>query len=84
MQGIFIRGARPASKRAVKEAIASDPRQVSIEATSWFGNEYGGPLPDAPAGTITFVGPDPHRDRRFYGSIAVTNTPDGGRMFRVR
>ena len=69
MQGIFINGARPKSKKAVKEAIAADPASVEIEATSFFGNEYGGPFEAMPDEVIYFVGPDPHRDRRFYGTI---------------
>lgn len=69
MQGIFIKNMRPKSKKAVKEAVASDPMSVAIEATSLFGNEYGGLLSNMPDGEVHFVGPDPHRDRRFYGSI---------------
>ena len=68
MQGIFIGWNRPKSKKEVKEAIlASKP--VRLEATSIFGNEYDGLVADAPDGTYTFVGPDPSRDRRFYGTI---------------
>lgn len=74
MQGIFIHGARPASKKAVKEAIANAPDTVSIEATSFFGNEYDGPVSTAPPGTYHFVGPDPYTKRNFYGSIVVTPT----------
>ena len=71
MQGIFIQGARPASKKAIKEAITADPSRVRLEATSMFGNEYGGPVSEAPAGSYPFVGPDPYRDRKFYGTITV-------------
>ena len=42
---------------------------VALEATSMFGDEYGGPLDDAPDGTYTVVGPDPHRDRKWYATI---------------
>lgn len=68
MQGIFINGSRPKSKKQVKEAIA-DKQRVRLEATSIFGNEFDGMIDDAPDGTYTFVGPDPSRDRRFYGTI---------------
>lgn len=72
MQGIYINHKRPASKKAVKEAIASDPSSVTIEATSLFGNEYDGPLSDMPDGRVSFVGPDPERKRNFYGTIVKT------------
>lgn len=70
-QGIFIKGRRPKSKKEVKEAVAADPSTVGLEATSLFGNEYDGPISHAPIGTHTFVGPDPARDRRFYGNVVV-------------
>jgi len=69
MQGIYLDGwHRPKSKKAVKEAVAAG-RTVVIEATSIFGNDFGGEVVDMPQGTIAFVGPDPHSDRRFYGTI---------------
>ena len=53
----------------MKELAASDPKVVSLEATSIFGNEYQGPITNAPDGTYTFVGPDPYNKRSFYGTI---------------
>ena len=70
MQGIFIDGNRPKSKKAVREAVANG-EHVTLEATSWFGDEYGGSLEAAPDGVYNFVGPNPHSDRRFYGNIVV-------------
>lgn len=72
MQGIFVNGARPKSKKAIKEAIAANPDSVSLEATSIFGNEFDGMVSVAPYGSYTFVGPNPNTDRRFYGTITVT------------
>ncbi len=72
MQGIFVSYTRPKSKKAVREAIAADPSRVTIEATSMFGNEYDGPVADAPNGRYTFVGPDPYTSRKFYGTIVKT------------
>jgi hypothetical protein len=70
MQGLFIAGARPKSKKAVKEAVANDPRSVRAQATSLFGDEYDGPIMSLPSGaSVAFVGPDPYNDRRFYGTI---------------
>lgn len=75
MQGVFLNGARPKSKKQVREAVAAGQR-VRIEATSWFGDEYDGPL-DGYEGTkpIYFVGPDPYTKRSFYGQI--TRGKDG-------
>lgn len=73
MQGIFINYNRPKSKKAVKEACAENPASVRIEATSMFGNEYDGPVADAPDGKYSFVGPDPYTKRNFYGTITITN-----------
>lgn len=74
MQGIYLKGyKRPTSKKAVKEAIANG-EGVVLEATSMFGNEYDGPIADAPDGQYHFVGPDPHTKRNFYGTITKTGT----------
>lgn len=73
MQGIFINGMRPKSKKQVKEAVAADPASVAVEATSMFGNEYGGPAMEMPfGGRIHFVGPDPAESRKFYGTLERT------------
>lgn len=77
MHGIFIHLNRPKSKKAVREALKDENVRnwVILEATSLFGNEYDGPVVDAPAGKYYFVGPDPYNKRNFYGSITVK--PDG-------
>jgi hypothetical protein len=70
MQGIFIKGVRPKSKKQIREAALASPHSVRIEATSMFGNEYGGPATEMPEdATIYFVGPDPYHKRNFYGTI---------------
>lgn len=71
MQGIYIDGYRPKSKKQVKEAAATDASRVSLEATSIFGNESEGPLTDVPDGEYYFVGPCPYTRRSFYGTITV-------------
>ncbi len=68
-QGVFPRFP---TKKAMKEAIASDPSSVSLEATSVFGNEYGGLVSEAPDGTYTVVGPDPYTNRKWYANIVVS------------
>lgn len=72
-QGIYVDYRRPKSKKAVKEALAAG-QTVSLQATSFFGNEYDGPVDQAPDGTYFFVGPDPERDRRFYGQVIVKSS----------
>jgi hypothetical protein len=70
MQGIYIKSQRPKSKKAIKEAIQIDPNQISVEATSVFGDEYDGRLGDMPKDKkVSFVGPDPYSKRNFYGTI---------------
>lgn len=75
MQGLYVHGARPKSKKAIREELAANgTANIRVEATSFFGNEYEGRLDDAPIGTkVEFVGPNPHTDRRFYGRLIVTD-----------
>lgn len=68
MQGIYISNARAKTKSALKKA---DPSTLELEATSMFGNEYGGPVVDAPDGTYYVVGPDPYTSRKWYAQVIV-------------
>jgi len=69
MQGVFPRFKH---KKALKVAVkAREP--VRLEATSLFGNEYGGDLYQAPAGKYFVVGPDPYKKRNWYASIEIKN-----------
>lgn len=70
-QGIFINGRRPQSKKEVKEALAADPDSVYLERTAWIGDEYDGPVSEAPDGEHRFVGPDPYTSRKFYGTVTI-------------
>lgn len=77
MDGIFINGKRPKTKKAIKEAFAADPASVELECTSIFAsNDYSGPLTEVPPGTYHYVGPDPYTKRQFYGKIVITNRND--------
>ena len=72
--GIFINGQRPASKKAVKEAIAANPASVHLENTSGFSNNFDIDLDEKIAQgdfRTAFVGPDPYNKRNFYGTIEV-------------
>lgn len=71
MDGLFINGRRPASKKAVKEAVATAPETVRVECTSMFPGGFDGLVTELPRGKkVTFVGPDPYTKRNFYGTIA--------------
>lgn len=70
MQGIFIGGQRPKSKKQIKDLVKDGKAStIRAEATSMFGNEYDGPITNMPEGEIYFVGPDPYTKRNFYGRI---------------
>lgn len=71
MQGIYVGGSRAKTKKALKEAVAQDPSSVRLEATSVFGNEYDGPLDEAPDGQYYVVGPDPYNKRNWYATLRI-------------
>jgi hypothetical protein len=73
MQGIYINGKRPASKKAVREAVRDTPESVRCEGTSIRGDDFDGPASDLPAGaSVHFVGPDPYTSRKYYGTLTRT------------
>jgi hypothetical protein len=83
MQGAYInvndqfgelKTIRPKTKKALKEAIDSDPDSVYLQATSVFGNEYDGGVTDAPNGTYYVVGPDPYNSRKWYAQVIKTDS----------
>lgn len=75
MNGIWLieRGGgmvRPKSKKQVKEAVKSNPESVLVEVIR-FGQEQIVAVtnPDIQGEDLSFIGPDPHTDRVFYGVI---------------
>lgn len=74
MQGVWDKnGKRFPSKKAMREAIAAGD-EVYLEATSLFGNEYGGALSGAPkGGAVYVVGPCPHTKRSWYAQINIAS-----------
>jgi hypothetical protein len=75
MQGIYINGHRPKTKKAFKEAIKATPGKVKLEATSIFGNEYGGLVAGMPEGQMAYVvGPDPYTSRKWYANVTRHGT----------
>lgn len=79
MDGIYVtedgRLVRPRSKKAVKEAVVADASTVFVEWTSLHSGRDGtltrvSDLDSELAGLgVSFVGPNPFSDRRFYGSL---------------
>jgi hypothetical protein len=68
-QGVWDKkGKRFKSKKALRDEIAAGG-EVYLEATSVFGNEWGGALSEAPDGDFFIVGPCPYRDRRWYAHV---------------
>jgi len=71
MQGAFdSMGDRFKSKKAMREACSAGA-SVYLEATSFFGNEYDGPVSCAPDGQFYVVGPCPHTKRNWYATVTV-------------
>jgi hypothetical protein len=76
MQGVFYRrpsGAldRLPTKKSLKDQATAHPETIVLEATSVFGNEYGGDALEMPEGVdVTIVGPDPHTKRSWYATIS--------------
>jgi hypothetical protein len=59
---------RPNSKKEIKECVKLG-RNIVLENTSAFGDNYDGGLDTAPDGEYNFVGPCPYTNRKFYGII---------------
>lgn len=68
---------RPATKKALREAVKAAPRDVFLEETSHFENEYEGWLSEAPEGRYSVVGPEPARSRKWFAAIRWSEAKDG-------
>lgn len=76
MQGIYVNYERVKTKKIAVAAIKEHPETVTLEATSFFGNEYDGPILGMPVGThASVVGPDPYKLRNWY--LNLTRTKEG-------
>lgn len=76
--GAFINGERAVSKKAVREALESDPDSVEFDCTELltaFRGAVFSPEEIQPDWRLTVVGPDPYTRRNFYGT--VSRSPDG-------
>lgn len=67
--GARVNGVRPATKKALKDALKANPLSVTFDATSDFDGRAG--LGHCPAlGTVfAVVGPDPFTKRTWYASV---------------
>jgi hypothetical protein len=68
--GARVNGARPASKKALREALKDNPGSVTFDGTSPFGEQFSGTVRSIPAdATLSVVGPDPYTSRKWYASV---------------
>jgi len=78
MDGLFIDGRRPKSKKEVKDIVAAgEIGRISVESTSLFAKDDDGGSLDAVLarkGKVAFVGPDPYTKRSFYGTVTLKGT----------
>ncbi len=62
------------TKKALKEQVSNDPESVGFFNTSPMGPQWSGPISELPDGvTLTIVGPDPDKSRKWYANIRRVN-----------
>lgn len=70
---------RPKSKKEVKDSL---PRNIYLEGTSPYSSVIPDgkvvPLTSLPDGSYGIVGPDPYKQRNFYGQIVLA---ENGQVF---
>jgi hypothetical protein len=71
--GAYVDGKRPATKAALRKALAENPASVEFDGTSEMGPQYydlsGVNVPEGVS--LTVVGPDPYRKRNWYATVKV-------------
>jgi hypothetical protein len=71
--GAYVDGKRPATKAALKRALAENPASVEFDGTSPLGPQYsdlsGVNVPEGVS--LTVVGPDPFTSRKFYATVKI-------------
>ena len=75
--GAYVNGARPQSKKALKEACAAwsasptDAPSLRFDSTAMMGPRAGEDILPATIGadTLSVVGPDPYAKRSWYASV---------------
>ena len=75
--GARVFGARPKSKKALREALQSHPGHVELDPTSLYDLDSAPRTVDelTEGTTLYVVGPDPYKDRRWYATVTVTERP---------
>ncbi len=72
--GAFVNGQRPASKKALREALVATPDAVSFDGASFLGPQFSGSVAELPAGiTLSVCGPDPYRSRKWFANVSLVN-----------
>jgi hypothetical protein len=74
--GAFIDGVRPASKKALREALRDAPATVRFDATAAVGPDVGtwftgDALPEGRR--LDVCGPDPYRARDWWANVELTD-----------
>jgi len=74
--GAYVNGIRPASKKALKEAIRDAPGTVHFDCTDAYGTHAGYNIPAeaekiGKQDTIQVTGPDPYTARKWYAAVSV-------------
>lgn len=71
--GSLIEGVgRPATKKALKTALAVDPSKVTFDTTSGFSARETISAYDLVAGvSYSVVGPDPYTSRKWYATVKL-------------
>jgi len=69
---------RPATKKALRELLASSPEEVFFDGTSWVATEgqprgyRGNELQQGVS--LSVVGPDPYDNRKWYATVKLSST----------
>lgn len=73
--GAAVNGRRPASKKALKEALRDAPATVEFDSTAMMGPRAGevisATVEDVAGYTLSVTGPDPYTARNWYASVSV-------------
>jgi hypothetical protein len=73
--GAYVNNQRPKSKKALREALKSNPETVVFDSTALMGPRAGENITPGQIGedeVVSVTGPDPYRDRKWYASVKAT------------
>lgn len=75
--GAMVNGRRPATKKALRDALTADPGLVQFDSTSMMGPRAGdiisATVADIGTDKMSVVGPDPYTKRNWYATVEVAN-----------